>query len=360
MATEKNMQPLSGSVLAEPDTLAPVPLQASKVRTRARTAKQTRERLVLLSMGLVTAAAAGALYVVLSYSLAEAVLAGGGVWAILVTAHLHNRHTAEISRLKAEIQKLEALRGSALGGGQIGDSDGNLNRAGAGRRGRPVKPGTVADGPRLQTPSTVANGPAPSGPQPHPRWEVPGRSGSELVRPASANETAQHAQAGPHVVETALWPGTALSAADPMRDQWAFRPREGVEGQAEVQVDSEDGSIAAPVASSSIDADLAIVQRKIKALADEVNATDAARDRAAAAPSAAHTLDPTAASAETSSILEASIGELKATAQTMRSGSPRGPQPSASFAGWRRPARSNRPATTTVPASAHRPERLRP
>lgn len=337
MATEKNMQPAPASISGEPDTQAPaqpyVPTQhqGGKARVGLAAARQTRERLVLLSMALVTAASAASFYGILGYSLAEAVLAGGGVWAVLMTAHLHMKSSAEIARLKAEVHKLEASRNFANADGppikdpSSADGESGKQRARFARRGPASRPGPNAGPEGQRLPS------APPGPQPHPRWETTGRNSTGTARPAPAmdggrisatqsraSDTLQ-APAAPPIVETALWPGTALSAADPMRDQWAFRPRESADGQTSNLGSGDEPGLVPPTTSTSIDADLAMVQRKIKALADEVNATEAARERPAPATLTAQGRGPApAAPVEAAAMLEASIGELKATAQSMR------------------------------------------
>lgn len=316
MATETNMQPLAGSVLADPAAQVPAQQhQPARPKSAAKNAKQARDRLVLVSIGLVTAAMAAMLFVLFEYSFASSVLIGGGVWSALMTVHLQMQKSAEIVRLKAEIQRLESLRGPVAGDGRIGTaasepplSDGDAMAVRAARAAR----------------GGAAKGVPQSGPQAGPRWEQPQRGGA---RPAMANaarrtmpDAVPAAEVAP-VVETALWPGTALSAADPMRDQWAFRPREGVEGQTLAPNENEALAMQAHgSAPANIDADLEMVQRKIKALADEVNASDIVRERIGApAPAAAQKPAAKAPQAQASA-LDASIGELKATAQTMRGG----------------------------------------
>lgn len=322
MATETNMQPLAGSVLADPATQAPVQQQqpARPKSSNAKNAKQARERLVLLSIGLVTAAMAAMLFVLFEYSFASSVLIGGGVWSALMTVHLQMQKSAEIARLKAEIQRLESLRGPIAGELRLGTaaneqaaSDGDAMAVRAARAAR----------------GGAHKGVSQNGPQAGPRWEPPQQRGG--ARPAMANAPRRAmpdaaAGAAP-VVETALWPGTALSAADPMRDQWAFRPREGVEVQA-IASPGENEALAAQAlgsAPANIDADLEMVQRKIKALADEVNASDIVRERVGASSAAPVALQKPPAKAQSAhpSELDASIGELKATAQTMRGGASR-------------------------------------
>ncbi|MBR2536733.1 MAG: EAL domain-containing protein [Hyphomicrobium sp.] len=328
MTTETNLQPLAGSVLPgsspggsgltggglSDQAVHALPHQAlsnqtqthqtqsGKAKSPQKTARQARDRLVLLSIGLVTAATAAMLFVLFEYSFASSVLIGGGVWSALMTVHLQTQKSAEIARLKSEIQRLEALRGQPSNPGPVATEQ----TASDGERGQRHVRGLIKGAPQ-------------NGPQSNPRWENAQRTGA---RPTLGNAPRRApADATPQVVETALWPGTALSAADPMRDQWAFRPRESADGQSmpSQPAFAQDEAAAALPASgppANIDADLAMVQRKIKALADEVNASDIVRDRAAAT-SAGQPPKPAA------SALEASIGELKATAQSMRSSSGR-------------------------------------
>ena len=101
--------------------------------------------------------------------------------------------------------------------------------------------------------------------------------------------------------------------AQPMRECWAFRPR--TDAQASVQVASAatnavNGAQApkAPVATT-IEGDLELVQRKIKELADEVNAAEALRLK----PVCVHPRPK-----GSSNVLEDSIGALRAVAKSMR------------------------------------------
>ena len=329
MTTDTNLQPLAGSVLpgnspiggglpggGVTDQSAPAISQASQpaavaaVKGSLNSAKKARERLVLLSIGLVTAATAAMLFVLFEYSFAASVLIGGGVWSALMAVHLQLQKNAEITRLKAEIQRLEALRGQ----GPIAlDRVANELAAGDGERGP-----RALRGPAKQS--------AQNGPQANPRWEQAPRG---VPQPSSA--TAQRRAAGEGVtpvVETTLWPGTAVTASDPMRDQWAFRPREGADAAGTATqpafATGDEGAPRATIGSSpSIDADLAMVQRKIKALADEVNASEIVRDRAGSGPTVPAAKSGGLATSAQASALENSIGELKATAKSMRGGATR-------------------------------------
>ena len=105
-----------------------------------------------------------------------------------------------------------------------------------------------------------------------------------------------------------------------MRGQWAFRPSDAdvkdsslkdFELTIPLPQDHAAGMTAdlqAPALPGDLNSDLEMVQRKIKAMADEVNAAELVRDRPMGAPQS-----PAAATA-----MEKSIGALKATAETMR------------------------------------------
>ncbi len=130
------------------------------------------------------------------------------------------------------------------------------------------------------------------------------------------------------------------------RDQWAFRPRDafrepGGEQQRTGAMPSTQNiqpqgahSIAPLPEVTTIETDLALVQRKIKALADEVNGAEVARavERSAAGMGSvsAQRLSSTeglqTASEFNGQTLDASIGALKSAAATMR-GSPSAPAP---------------------------------
>ena len=209
----------------------------------------------------------------------------------------------------------------------------------------PLAANSQAINPQTSTPSAAApSSPAGSlaGPQTHPRWELPQTHsqnqphsqaethshsqtqaqttpGSSAVPAGARDASRETARRAPVAVETALWPGTALGAADPMRGQWAFRPSDAdlkVLGLTVPLAQDHAAGMAADLTADlqilplpgDLNSDLEMVQRKIKAMADEVNAAELVRDRPIGAPQS-----PAAATA-----MEKSIGALKATAETMR------------------------------------------
>ncbi len=290
------------------------------------------DRIVVPCMLALSAALAALAYVQFEWTAGEALVSGITVLAGSLALHAQVQKTAEIARLKSEIARIEQDRASALV---------VANAVKQGVESAPHnKPGAYAQplsNPASMTPTGVLqNSPL----EPHPRWEQPlasqapyaangaraaatGQGGrtrpaSLIAGAGSQSELAANALAVP--VDAALWPGTSLVTPDAMRDQWAFRPRDATATLAPSIATTPAPMVNAGVAfqvahrsqatppPSSIDSDLAIVQRKIKALADEVNAADALKrvDFAnAPARSAA-------------SVLDQSIEALKVTAGAMR------------------------------------------
>ena len=103
---------------------------------------------------------------------------------------------------------------------------------------------------------------------------------------------------------------TSTSLPNPLQDAWAFRPKEAVAGGLERSpgVEPLPPAVAPPRLHASIDSELEMVQRKIKALADEVNSAEASRMQNAG-------LD---AGAMQQSAIDHSVGALKAASQSMR------------------------------------------
>ncbi len=313
------------------DTVAGPPNKPKRIVS----AQRLREQLVLLSMGLVTAAFAATVYALFDFSLSSAVLSGGLVWAALMTLHMQIKKSSQIARLKAELHKLDPR----LNADPVEHDGPNLNaplpRTPPIRHATPQQSAELAatqqhqlhtaltspaarGEPGDQTPSAVPR----SGPNVHPRWEMAQPKLSGDMRSAPGTE--------PALLETALWPGTSLSVTDPMRDHWAFRPKDTTPNSQQVgaPMPQRNPTGTQPLSPPpSINIDLEMVQRKIKALAEEVNAAELTRDRTPSSlgPSASgqssfgeSSSQSASRSAATHSALENSIDKLKATADAMR------------------------------------------
>ncbi|MET0639495.1 MAG: EAL domain-containing protein [Hyphomicrobium sp.] len=98
-------------------------------------------------------------------------------------------------------------------------------------------------------------------------------------------------------------------AAEPVREQWSFRPRSDAQASVQDAATAMNSNPGASRVATTVEGDLELVQRKIRELADEVNAAEALRPRPAR---------PIAPAKPGSNALEDSIGALRAAAQSMR------------------------------------------
>ncbi len=329
MAPSASSNELSGS--------APIEALSPDVKTHRPSSRAavSRDRLVMLSMITVAMALASMLYVQLEFSGAAALLAGVTVLAACLAVHAQLQKAAEITRLKAEIARLEHDRKAHSRAADAGRSasDGMASAPAYASRTSPAHAAPVA------APATAKGSPAgaesaPLAIEPHARWERAQTAAMQSSAPQRMDDAGQLSSARPAKIQNdgarvpdttalppaapsidaasidaALWPGTTLISTDSMRDQWAFRPREAAAGPAPGTVHRPD---LAPK-PSTIDADLATVQRKIKALADEVNAAGTAKQMSM--PAEKHRLSHAALS---HTALDHSIDALKAAAGTMR------------------------------------------
>ena len=261
-------------VATEPAVAAPPQPDAADARAKAVNA---RNRIVFLSILLISAAAATMLYVQFDASAFTALLAGASALAFLLLMHEQSRKAAEIDRLKKEL----ARTGAPSTTDEATAPD--FTHAGAATKtAAPPKRVAGVSAPRRRIsvlePNTNANANADAREDaPAPQSDAPSDNPAEAPGPG------------------AMAPSNV--AGEPLRDQWAFRPREPV--------------MAPAPGAATIETDLALVQRKIKALADEVNAAEAPR---AAPQSSAFEYRPTSAEAA----LESSIDALKAAGGAMR------------------------------------------
>ena len=235
-----------------------VPPKAARPRKPANSVAQSRDRLVFMSMALVTAAIAAILYTHFAASMPAALLIAGAAWAGFMLIHRQIAKDSEIAELKGELTRLEhnmrAREARAV-------AQANLERS----RPQPQMPAAVQPPaaepqrePRYEPapfqPSSsdpIAKALAAGAPQAEPRWQTGGGQAgmahmspvapppvqpdpmSALTvaadAPARSATPASHAPAGENApapsFDTALWPGTTLSPENPTRDQWAFRPR---------------------------------------------------------------------------------------------------------------------------------------
>ena len=407
---------------AQPSGLAPLAGASSELNGPAsgpvvpvHELHQTRERIVILMMTLVAAAAGAMFHMHLAYSLFGAAVAGMVIWASFVALHLLKKRAVQIGRLRHDVSRLEQEVGrlktqSPAAAAKAGSATGTasppveskaapatsnaINAAGATLASQETKraPNLTTDIDRAA--GAVAGGQksavgAPERISPDARWEVPDLGRPNLGRPdlskpdlsnnrryapsAKIDTTPQNSAPAPGILkpdrantsalpatshragarpsspdlfEAPSWSGTSITSADPLRDAWSFRPKDAVEttqfapdsGAAVENTLRIPATPAAPHGAQpprSIEADLEMVQRKIKAMAEEVNAAEAIRlkpptepkpalEPARAAPAAGAAQNtgyatPAAANYGAAAMaIEEGISALKSAAGTMR------------------------------------------
>lgn len=278
----------------------------------------TRERVVYIMMALVAAAFAAMAHMQFGYARSPAAGSGIAAWVVFMVLHKLLKRSAETARLRTEILRLE----QELARGRANQVLNNAKAAPA------HAPRPNDNGPALKQPAAhhggmpalqSAGAAAPTSgdvPYLHPpmgieaRWEgAKAGAGTKFVpagppaepalgsrapfapvpqegpaqrtapRPEAAAAAAAPPDLGPALVDAPHWSGTSLSVSDPLRDAWSFRPREAATARTfQPDAGASDPAIrAAP--SRTIEADLELVQRKIKALADEVNAAEAMKQQ---------------------------------------------------------------------------------
>ena len=95
-----------------------------------------------------------------------------------------------------------------------------------------------------------------------------------MTAPATGPSTGPSDGARPTLTDVPSWSGTAVANSDPLQDAWSFRPRDAADQR--IFAPDAEGVTASPGSlPRPLEADLELVQRKIKALADEVNAAEA-------------------------------------------------------------------------------------
>jgi len=368
---------------------------------QAMQSSETRERIVVAMMALVAIAVGGVVHVHFGYSIPGAAMAGLLAFAIFMALNGLLVRTAEITRLRSEVARLEhemariktqgagAGAGAALRAGHQGSSGEGRNiwtppksaegsdirmpraesrkagqqqaggqpsaaaqtsanpAAGPGAPAQGSQPVIAADGQPITQRHTeqthysgqhgagagrVAPQTAPAAaelddlPQspimPDARWSpsqiarnprltpaqgavqgnnYPDATSIQTTRPARGGAPSLHREAqpappdkssapafkdypAPEIVDVPSWSGTSETTGDALRDAWSFRPNDDAQTDPFTPASGEDASTRAPQLPPvrSVEADLELVQRKIKALADEVNATEALRNATAA------------------------------------------------------------------------------
>lgn len=328
MTKQDNPKPQAGAVPSEAPAptaaLGPAPANGPAAPVAAHDGEpageaRSRDGLIVGSIVIVSFAVAVMSYAQFGLSLPISGVMGIAALALLMLVHKQAQKTAQIAQLKAELARSrQATKPRTM------------------PRAAPLPPSGSAEARIRELSRDIGNlvplqetsSGSPAGSQPTLAGAIAADLASEranrkpkrvlqpvapesLAKPEAEPASAQLAT-GP--ASEALGASPQVASGEPIREQWSFRPR------TDAQAAAHDAS--APLASThaggpalktpvttTIEGDLELVQRKIRELADEVNAAEALR------PKTARVVPRQAAP---SSALEESIGALKAAAKSMR------------------------------------------
>ncbi|WP_210269839.1 EAL domain-containing protein [Hyphomicrobium methylovorum] len=300
-----------------------------------------RDGFVLCCILVVSVALATMLYSQFGFTFPAASIAGACAWAIFMLIHKQVQKSAQIAHLKAELARTR-LQGMKA-------------RGAPGRGPMPVAPGVPnLDGPPSVAPQGMAqqrHGPssplAPGGAKTAQRAEgarpsgergagvllrgsLPTpetHSGDRHIGPEAPPQLSGIDLSGAHIPVLGALPSMDEPALEPargdavppkgemVREQWSFRPRSEAGASLQSGMQSKDSELSlngkGHASGSTVEADLELVQRKIREMADEVNAADVTR-----APVKPMRTD--GRGNPTTDAIEHSIDALKAAASNMR------------------------------------------
>ncbi len=325
-----------------PAPIGPSPASGPAVPSAAQIKDAPREQgardgLVVASILLVSAAITMMCYSQLGLSLPTSLAAGVVALSLLMLIHKQVQKSAQIAELKAELaqtrQSVKPKTASPRAG--VAPSVASPAPTSAEARIRELSRdignlvprsdlAPAGQGASAQAASVTSD---ISAPRSFPSGDV----AAELVAERAARQASRAAAQTSVAAAAKQTPETAASPASPaeataggiqapkggvVREQWSFRPRADAQASAADASDttaasggSSGGATRGGVATT-IEGDLELVQRKIKELADEVNAAEALR-----APKPAR---PAPRAKSTGNALEDSIGALRTAASNMR------------------------------------------
>jgi cyclic-di-GMP phosphodiesterase, flagellum assembly factor TipF len=312
--------PAPGNAVVPPPSAVPQPVAGAAASDtpasqNGASEPKSRDALIFVSSVIASVAAGVMAFSQLKLGLPLAGAAGIVTLALLVLIHKQMQKSAQIAQLKTELAKTrQGVRVRAPKPAQPVNPAAALSTEARIRKlsreignvvpGNDSAPIPASEGPVLPD---IGQGDAETAIGKFARARVQG-----TLNPAEAAAKTADALSATNATGSPSAPSHL--SGEPAREQWAFRPR--TEAQASVQDSNvapgtpQNGYIAgAAPAAMTVEGNLEHVQRKIKELADEVNASDALRPKPARVHPAA-TPGPKA--------LEDSIGALKAAAQSMR------------------------------------------
>lgn len=276
-----------------------------------------RDGIVLVCMTIVAAAIAAMLYAQFALTMPAAAACGGVAWAVFLLMHKNVQKSRQVAHLKAELARSrpKAPRpATAVQTAPAGRDAGPKSKPDAALPEGPNEIPAPAMAAASQThaatdanPAAVAADAGPPVPFPEPRGRPLDEERLRTGRSTAPKEQAPAAAGS--LPEGPVWKGRAVPpGGDGLREQWAFRPR-GENATLPGLAGLSGGAHVAP-AAATVESDLELVQRKIKALADEVNF--------GAPLKSAPRKEPEHYAKATAEAIEDSIGALKAAATNMR------------------------------------------
>ena len=303
----------------------------------ARRETASRDVLVPLSIVVVSAAISMMSLIQLGMSLTNSLIAGAVGGAVLMLVHKQFQKSAQIAQLKAELAQSRAQPQRPKSAAPHAAPTGALTTAAT--KGDVRTAGFGAPPPRLDIAhhQALSLSSAADHALPHPMMSGPpagemrdglAADGSDPQpfggAPAQRETGIPHSQYSPErmqVPSPATEPAADASSIErgpphpeANRKHWSFRPRSDARDPSSPSGPSL-GVAGSGRPGTTIEGDLELVQRKIKELADEVNATEALR---AARPKRLANQDRPNNDRLASNALEDSIGALKAAASSMR------------------------------------------
>lgn len=273
------------------------------------TTSGTGDVIVLVSMALVVAAIVVGLHVQMGLALPVAAIVGMALFVALVGFHAWRRSEVERDQLSGELRRLQAeivlLRPAALALGPD-----------------PYLPHASVPLPAMP--------PYADAPAPHGANDDPGFADTAVASdPALAEAAAPSPEAWPHEPPhfEAYRGVPSVPPGESLNDYWSFRPSDPTLQapaplpDAAAAVPERPDADASPEARSATgvrEDDVEMLQRRIKDMLYQVTVAEQAREIAAALPVSADAGDAAEAPPVAALGVEASLGALRAAAQSMR------------------------------------------
>lgn len=318
-----------GSLPDRPDASAIEAARAALAHAPpVETSNKVRERVVVLMMLLVSLAIGGILHLQAGFTIPLAVLGAAAAFALSVTVNSLASRSSEVTHLRAEVARLEHELARVKTQGMPAANrpapaesaepavrphsgpglppEARWDPAAARRTSRMTPPG-AATAPAASSSGLAA---ASASKTPAAQTETPeAQAHSSRTSKPAANAAVGRAQAvlKDDTLDTSgipAWAAPSEAQGDALLEDWESQAPK-TEAPSRESAPSHQDQLRMPP-GRTIEADLEMVQRKIKALADEVNANEAMKS-AATAPEAAQ---PAA--------IDESIAALRTTAERMK------------------------------------------